>query len=735
MAARIFTSAGVNNLWSNAANWDGGLAAPADGDSVTIPVGQTCEYDYDMSAWVTGVAGLTITGTLSLTRTAGTYKLFIKAGTTINGAGTFDCGTAASPIPFAAKHLITGGDGWYITGASGMTMTVYDIEPTIKTVLLTNAEAIGATRLEIDTDVTGNIWTVGDTILIVNKTNSRSVETRTIYAITSTYIDITVGLTSAKNQGSRIVLATRNVQFFAGSYVWGNQLLRGFSSSKMIVAGGAFSGGYALINGSGTFSGGIFHSTENVASIFNASTNVTGTLFVNVTNFIYNSSRLTITGGKYYGIVTIVNYCSGVTLENAEIECCGYFASGASGSCSLINSSAKSTSYLGYESRDISLINVISDSGNIGLRCSFGQITNCNLAGIVNDGTFYSFNTLFSVNPSSIMGNLYDYSESVNHNQIAGNYWASSFGGITTTVSSPVPIGHASAFLLTLSYAIGIGYSQKEITVGAGASVNITSYLRKAASMAYLPRVIIFNKAATDPFAGGAGLHTFTMTNSIDTWESDVYTYTNSTDADVTLVIRTQGMAASGSVYSVVDVEQINVDMTTALAKLNLISGSIVEIKSKTDPITFTVTNQIDANVLSGGTSASMVWEYPVREITSGGTSASEIWNYISRTITSASGLGLASGSSVESITGTSASTIWEYENRTITSASAILNTLVEGAYTVEDVLKIMVAVLAGKSSGGGSTEITFRDLSDSLDRIVATVDVSGNRSSVILDL
>lgn len=52
--------------------------------------------------------------------------------------------------------------------------------------------------------------------------------------------------------------------------------------------------------------------------------------------------------------------------------------------------------------------------------------------------------------------------------------------------------------------------------------------------------------------------------------------------------------------------------------------------------------------------------------------SASAVWTKTVRTITSASGLGLASGSSVDAITGTSASTIWGYTTRTITSASGL---------------------------------------------------------------
>ncbi|MFH1596714.1 MAG: hypothetical protein ABIG94_10160 [Pseudomonadota bacterium] len=40
----------------------------------------------------------------------------------------------------------------------------------------------------------------------------------------------------------------------------------------------------------------------------------------------------------------------------------------------------------------------------------------------------------------------------------------------------------------------------------------------------------------------------------------------------------------------------------------------------------------------------------------------------------------------------------------------------------------------AEKSSGGGTSTVKFRDHADSKDRIIATVDSSGNRTDVILD-
>ena len=63
-----------------------------------------------------------------------------------------------------------------------------------------------------------------------------------------------------------------------------------------------------------------------------------------------------------------------------------------------------------------------------------------------------------------------------------------------------------------------------------------------------------------------------------------------------------------------------------------------------------------------------------------------------------------------------------------------VLDAAIDGAYTVKEVLRIMVGALAGKLSGGGTTTLTFRDLSDTLNRIVATVDSSGNRSAITID-
>lgn len=640
MTAKTFTSAGVNNLWSNAANWD--LATvPVDNDSVTIPLGQTCEFDVDQSSF-NGIAGIVNTGMLKLTRNAGTYYMKIKAGATISGTGTFDCGTALDPIPFAAKHTITGGTGWYINGASGLTMTVYAAEPTIKYVKLTQAEAIGATVLHVDTDVTGDIWADGNSIY-VSSSNVANINEKKIIAsggITANTITLTAGLTNAMPLNSVVSLINRNVIFLqTGS---GNSIFSAFADGKLVIAGGeasSITSGIIFNNCSAFISGGYFYNTLYVfAYISTIRVEISGGIFVNNANFTSICNGFKIMGGAYIGNGTVFNAHAGLFIgggyyfgnKNIVVSSIGVVVAGGEFVCN-----GRGHNRSAFESSSCNFKNAIFGSNYADIYLS----------------SFLANNTLFGSSTEVLSYTSLSfgvYSESIDHDQIAGSYKAWTKGGVTSSQAVTLPVGYTTAMQTVLENAAAEGYWQKEYTIGAGASIKFTSNLRKASSMSYLPRVQIFNKALTDPFAGGTPLHIFTMSNSIDTWESEVWTYTNSGTADVTLVIRTQGMAASGTFYSAVKAEQINVDLTTALANIAAVDTVVDAIKVKTDAL-----------------------------------------------------------------------------------PGSILASTVEGTYTVQDVLKIMAAILAGKVTGGGTTSIAFRDLSDTLNRVVATVDSSGNRTDV----
>jgi tetrahydromethanopterin S-methyltransferase subunit F len=63
-----------------------------------------------------------------------------------------------------------------------------------------------------------------------------------------------------------------------------------------------------------------------------------------------------------------------------------------------------------------------------------------------------------------------------------------------------------------------------------------------------------------------------------------------------------------------------------------------------------------------------------------------------------------------------------------------ILDEVVEGTITLRQAIRLCLSALAGKSTGGGSATLTFRDIADSKARITATVDVNGNRTAIVRD-
>lgn len=66
--------------------------------------------------------------------------------------------------------------------------------------------------------------------------------------------------------------------------------------------------------------------------------------------------------------------------------------------------------------------------------------------------------------------------------------------------------------------------------------------------------------------------------------------------------------------------------------------------------------------------------------------------------------------------------------------ATAVWTQVLEAGYTAEEIMRVMAAAMAGEVSGAGTTTITIRDIGDTTDRIVATVDGTGNRTAVTLD-
>ena len=66
--------------------------------------------------------------------------------------------------------------------------------------------------------------------------------------------------------------------------------------------------------------------------------------------------------------------------------------------------------------------------------------------------------------------------------------------------------------------------------------------------------------------------------------------------------------------------------------------------------------------------------------------------------------------------------------------ASAVMQSLVDTGLDVQAALKVIVAALTGKASGGGTATITFRDKADTADVLSMNVDENGNRTSVTIN-
>jgi hypothetical protein len=66
--------------------------------------------------------------------------------------------------------------------------------------------------------------------------------------------------------------------------------------------------------------------------------------------------------------------------------------------------------------------------------------------------------------------------------------------------------------------------------------------------------------------------------------------------------------------------------------------------------------------------------------------------------------------------------------------ADAVHDEVVEGSYTLRQLVRLMAAALLGKAAGMATTTGTFRDLGDTKNRITATITADGDRTAVTLD-
>ena len=67
-------------------------------------------------------------------------------------------------------------------------------------------------------------------------------------------------------------------------------------------------------------------------------------------------------------------------------------------------------------------------------------------------------------------------------------------------------------------------------------------------------------------------------------------------------------------------------------------------------------------------------------------------------------------------------------------TALPIPDGIIEGTLTFKQMFRLILAILANRSAGGGTTTLTFQDLAHSKARITATVNAAGDRTDVTID-
>jgi hypothetical protein len=93
---------------------------------------------------------------------------------------------------------------------------------------------------------------------------------------------------------------------------------------------------------------------------------------------------------------------------------------------------------------------------------------------------------------------------------------------------------------------------------------------------------------------------------------------------------------------------------------------------------------------------------------------------------------GLATGAITASVIATDAIDADAIKTDAVSEiVDAIFAKVIENSLSFSTLIKRLIAFAYGKSSGGGTSSLKFRDLTDTYDRITATVDANGNRTGM----
>lgn len=534
-----YTSAQSGDF-NDAATWGGSGTPTSSGDSFTIAGGHVVQFNVDLSGLASGLGASTINGTLYFRRSAGTYCLKLAGTLTVGTSGTLDASDGsggAYPANCTATILLNGSYSVTVSGSGAVNLICG--EPTHQYVRLTQAESAGATTLHVDTDVTGDpLWASGALVRVDNVNQGVQSEERTISgAPTASSIALTAGLTAAKLADACVILVARNVKILgtgSGTGINGGgtggvvsaeirQLANGISGATGLTLGGTITncGTAGITGGSGSH---VIH-----AAVSGCATGISSGGAHVISGIISGCTTGTSPGSQAYShVALVISGCAiGATgggqnrFVNTEVSGCTSGISGGGGHL-LLNATLKNNT------QDLNATNDVRA-----------------------DNTLLESTTEFSGYNSSGR-TLATYSESRDHDQVAGAFRSWCKGGIVSSVASPVyDASRVRSYNAVCESADYPAFLQRQVWVPDGGSLFVRCYARKDASMSYrLPRLWVFS-ADKEPLVSGTPDAEMTMdaADTVDTWEVLTAAVSNASGAAKAYVVRMLAQNASGNVY------------------------------------------------------------------------------------------------------------------------------------------------------------------------------------------
>jgi hypothetical protein len=254
-----------------------------------------------------------------------------------------------------------------------------------------------------------------------------------------------------------------------------------------------------------------------------------------------------------------------------------------------------------------------------------------------------------------------------------------------------------------------------------------------------IPVNVTLSTVQVDPDdATDLGLTNLDATVSSRASQASLDTVDNFVDTEITTLI--SGQATILSTAAAIQAKTDNLPASPAAV------GSAMTLAPGSVTATAIATDAIDADALSADAVAAIQAGLSTLDAASAATA---VWAAGTRTLTAGTNIVLAKGTGVTGFTDLDAAGIrtavglasndLDTQLGTLPTAAEIVTAI--GAMTVEGAITLLMsargwnAVLLGKANGLDTSTANYRDLADTKNRVVATVDADGNRSAVTRDL